>query len=270
MDMDLPIEEVLDKGTISPLASDSGRFGWSGEVHLLVHANNKYVVRICQDVARAKQHETTSNKLERYGFLPALLGRVEDKIVYEYIEGRDLKKKESAEIFRQIGQLCAHCNQIPADADIDTRFNHALAEQSLLSPAEFLSAQKLYAHLNKQLQPATALDVTDINHENFRICDGKVYLVDIEAISPRIRLSGAGKAFLKWFTSPEEQESFKEGYGSIKELTFFTEEYQDFVYLNYLVQEAYLASLHGKEYKPRYPLRLQQLQDLLKKYNDRL
>lgn len=268
--MNLPIEEILDRGTISPLASDAGRFGWSGEVHLLVHAYKKYVVRICKDVVRAKQHETTSQKLEQYGFLPTLLGRIDNNVVYEYIEGRDLKKKESAEILRQIGQLCAHCNQIPADADISTRFNHALAEQSLLSPSELQAAQKLYAYLNERLHPAPALDVTDLNHENFRLRDGNVYLVDIEAIAPRIKLYGIGKGFLKWFASTKEQGYFKEGYRSVAPLTFFTEEYEDFVYLNYLVQEAYLASLHGKDYKPRYPLRAQQLQDLLKKYSEKL
>ena len=266
------IKKILEKGKISKLASDTGKEGWSGEVHLSKHKGRKYVLRICKDLERAKRYEIVSRKLEKYGFLPKFLGRIDNKILYEYIEGRDLRKKESCDVIKQVGKICARINKVKASANVNKRFKKWILgikaiKRPLLSNKEISKSQSLYNRLKKKLKPKIVLDAADTNPKNFRLRKDKVYIIDIEAINPTVKLFGVGKAFLKWFKSPEEQKFFKEGYRSVDSLMFFTKDYEDFIYLNFLVQDVYLATLHGKKYKPSYLFKIEQLRELLNKYN---
>ena len=262
---------ILKEGKISRLVSDKGEAGWSGEVNLIVYNGKKYVLRRCADVKRAKRYQKISRELEKHGFLPKLLYRIGKDVIYEYIEGRDLKKKESLKVIRQIGVICAHINKIKRRGNFDRRFKKHLsivakAKNPLISKTEIKEMLRIYFNLKRKLKPLTRLDGNDLNHENFRLKKGKVYFVDVEAISSRIELFGTGKAFLKWFTDKMEQQVFMKGYTSVKSTSFFTEDYRDLVNLAYLTQELAYSHIYGKKFKPRYKTRVQELRRLLKKY----
>ena len=72
--------------------------------------------------------------------------------------------------------------------------------------------KNLYISLKKKINPSIKLDANDVYPENFRLRNGKVYLVDIEAIKPLFRGHGIAKSFVRWFKTLEQRKKFKEGY----------------------------------------------------------
>ncbi len=87
------MKHILKEGEINLLLSESGG-GLSNEVHLIKHDGKNYIVRKCDSLKRARGYELISKKLERYGFLPKFLGRYGKDVLYEYVEGRDLREKD--------------------------------------------------------------------------------------------------------------------------------------------------------------------------------
>jgi predicted Ser/Thr protein kinase len=273
------IKQILKEGKITSLASDSKIEGWSGEAHLIRHKGGKYALRKCKKIDRAKHYVKISKKLEKYGFLPKLLGRKGKNVVYEYIEGRDLMRKESINVIKQIGAIAAYINKIKTKGPVHERFNKQLKEiitgkftgikkrkKSLLSKEKISKIKKLHSYLRKKTKTELREDINDTHPDNFRLRKGKVYFVDIEAIKPRIILYGLGKAFIKWFKKPKQREYFKKGYASVSSIKFLTKKYEDLIYLNYLIQEVNYREKLGSKYKPKFKMRLEALDLLLKKY----
>ena len=273
------MKHLLEKGKISILLSDNNNAGWSGEVHLIEYKKEKYVVRRAKTLVKAKYYEKISNQLEKQGFLPKFLCRLGRDALYEYIDGRDLRKKESAAIIKQIGAISAQINKIEFKGSINLRFNTQIKETTtgifkkinkkvrpLLSEERATVIKKLYNALRKEVNPKITLDANDISPNNFRLRNGKVYFVDVEAIKPRIKGFGIGKAFTKWFKTPQERMEFINGYNSVSSTKFLTERYLDFIFLNFLVQELNYTCMFGKKFKPRIKLRKNELESLLKKY----
>ena len=258
------MKHLLKKGKISVLLSDDNDAGWSGEVHLVEYEKEKYVVRRAKTLAKAKYYEKISNQLEKYEFLPKFLGRFGKDVLYEYIEGRDLRKKESASVIKQVGAISAQINKIESKGPINLRFNTQIKETTtgifkkinkkvrpLLSEEKAKVIKRLYNKLRKEVNPKITLDSNDINPNNFRLRKGKVYFVDVEAIKPRIKGFGIGKAFTKWFKKLQERKAFIDGYNSVSTTKFLTERYIDFIFLNFLVQELNYTCMFGKKFKPR-------------------
>lgn len=265
------MRHLLKNGKISVLTSDDGGTGWSGEVHLLIYEGKKYVLRKYKTLKRAKYFEKISNKLEKYGFLPKLLGRVGKDVIYEYIEGRDLIKKENTSIIYQIGKICAYINKIKVNGDVTRRFKKNFKEvkkRKLISKEEIVKVETVYQSLLGKAKPIFTLDANDLHGSNLRLRDGKVYLVDIDSIAERPRLFAIGKAFFKWFKKPSQQLEFRKGYSSISSTKFWTGEYQDFIYLNWLIQDIYYCHYFKKKKYAGIKLRKEQLRDLLNKYGE--
>lgn len=272
------MKHLLKSGEISKLFSDKGCIGWSGEVHLIKHMGKKYVLRKSQNLKRARFYELASKKLEKYGFLPKFLGRFGKNVIFEYIEGRDLTKNEKPAVIRQLGAISAYVNKTNINGSFSSRFRRQIKEcisgefgyikkMPILSEGQAKKVKSLYQYLKKNINTNLSWDVNDVVPENFRIRDGKVYLVDIESIGTRVKGLGIGKAFIKWFKSFSERKIFLEGYNSASNTGFLTEKYLDFIFLNFLIQELNYTLLYGTKSKPQFKLRKNELKLLLSKYS---
>ena len=244
------MHDILSRGELAILLPEGEGGGLSGEVHLIRHNNQKYVVRRCQSLKTAKFYEFVSKELEKYAFMPKFLGRSEKDVLYEYIEGRDLREKERAEIFTQLGIIGAHVNQVPAQMNIDVDIRQKLRElvtgrytysikvimrrklskisqkpESVLTRDDANATYALYAFLKKKTRPEISLDIADFVPGNFRLRNRKVYLVDIESIKPNIKGAGTAKFRLKWGKSLLRQQHFKKGYQQIASMKFLNETY---------------------------------------------
>ena len=277
------MKDILKKGEIKELLSDEGGGGWSKEAHLLIYGKEKYMLRRAQTLQRAKKYEELSKKLEKFGFLPKFLGRYGKDVIYEYIEGRDLRREETLKVIKQIGKIAGQINKVRANDSLDKKFEKQINEaltgdfkdlnkkvKPLLSKEKVDEIIRLYFYLKRKSKPSIRLDLNDASPSNFRLRKGKVYFVDIEAIKPRYKGYLIGKAFTKWFRTKNQQKAFLEGYNLVLSAGFINDYYLDFTYINYLVQEVNYTCRYGKKYKPKYKSRLKFLDEILKKYRDEL
>ena len=254
------IKEAIRKGKISVLMPEGEGGALSGEAHLLVFKGNKYALRKCPNSKKANLYVSISKRLERYGFLPKLIGKSGNNVIYEYIEGRDLRQEEQIDVFKQLGVICARINQIKSDADMDKEFYQRLKEletgkyvpyqkvilrrersgitekpKAVLSCAESVQIGKLYSLLKRKAKPKITLNPADVVPGNFRLRNGCVFLVDVESVKPNFNGSGMAKFFLGWGKNPKRQKAFKSGYRSVSPMTFLNQTYKDLLYLKFAV-----------------------------------
>jgi hypothetical protein len=242
------MKKILNEGKISKLIPDSGFGGLSGEVHLLEHNCEKYVLRKCPNLKTADKYLRIYSSLKKYEFLPKLLWRDRTKIIFEYIGGRDCKKDDALKVAFDIGKMAGIINNLgnprKINYDIDEKF---LSKLYLLEKKEVLLSEVVrkiedeYQSLKKKAKPKLCIDINDITFSNFRIFNGKTYLVDIEAIKLCPRGVGIAKGFLKWFKTPLQRKRFLEGYNSISDSNFLTKDYKNFIYLYHLVHNIYFG-----------------------------
>lgn len=262
------MKHILEKGEIKELLSDKGEGGWSKEVHLVNYLGEKYVVRRCRDIKRAKKFEFLLKKFGEYNFLPKFYGRFGNDILLEYINGRDLRKKESTRVIEQVGKICAMINRNRIKQKANFRFERWMksgAEKKLgIEKSE--KVKRIYYYLEKRLDVISSFDCGDLNPDNFRLRKGKVYLVDLDSIIKIVKGYGIGKAFTKWFKKNTERIAFKDGYSKISSIDFLTQEYEDYVILYFLIHEIRLFGKFGIKYKPKIAVRFEILDELIKKY----
>ncbi len=281
------MKHLIKKGKVSILMPEGEGGGLSGEVHLVEYDGNKYVVRRCLDLKKARLYEFISKKLEKKGFLPKFLGRDKKDVFYEYIEGRDLRQNEKMEIYYQLGKIGGSVNKICYDYNSDKEFYKTLRElengnynpspkvlmrrklsKITRKPKRVLTAkkrkeiQKLYGSLKREINPKISLDISDFVPGNFRLRSGKVFLVDVESIKPRIKGSGVAKFFLNWANTSHKKKRFKEGYQSVSSLKYLDSKYEDLCYLTFIVQALWFKNHVGRDYSSDLEL----LEKLFTKY----
>ncbi len=230
------MRDVLKNGKISKLAG-----GDTGHAFLLEYKGKKYVLRKFEDEKTAGYYFELCKKLQGHGFLPKIYFKEGKNIVFEYIEGRDCSKKDALKVAFQVGKICALTNKATSDKDynLDERFISYIKDlenNSLIDKSGYSIALKMYHDLKKKINPKMVIDANDVYPENFRLRDGKVYLVDIEAIKPMIKGFGIAKSFVRWFRTPKQRQNFKKGYSSVNSISFLTEDYLTFLYLNFLAR----------------------------------
>lgn len=277
----------IKKGKISILMPEGEGGGLSGEVHLIEYDGKKYVLRRCLNVKKAKLYESISRQIEKKGFLPKFLGREGKDVLYEFIEGRDLKQNEKLNMYYQLGKIGGHINKISFNYNTDRELYRTLKElesgtynpspkvlmRRKLSkikskPKKVLTNKKrntilrLYHLLKKEVNPKITLDISDFVPGNFRLRKGKVYLVDIESIKPRIKGSGVAKFFLKWGDTSNKKKGFKKGYQSVASLKYLDSKYEDLCYLTFIIQALWFKNHVGRDYSPDLEL----LEKLFSKY----
>ncbi len=284
------MKHILKEGQITLLLPDEETGGGlSGEVHLVTYNNKKYVVRRCSKVSIAKRYEEISKKFGKYNFLPKFLGRFGKDVLFEYIEGRDLTKIESLNSLEQMGRIAGYINKIKIKGNVSKRFNQQLRElrtgvyrlttkeriklkrvknrkfKVFLQKEQVKKINKVYNLLKNKLNPSLALDINDVSPNNFRIDkNGKVYLVDIEGIKPRIKGFGFAKFYLKFGKTSKRRNAYLKGYNSVNSTKYLTEEYLDFIYINFFIQRIlYNIKIFNKDYKKT----LKRLNKILEKYS---
>ncbi len=288
---------IIKEGEISILLPEGEGGGLSGEVHLIKHEGKKYVVRRCKELKKAKQYEFISKKLGKYGFLPKFLGRYGKDVLYEYIEGRDLRKDEKLDVFRQLGAIAAKVNTVNSSYSHELRLDQQLKElvsgkyktigkaamrvwknrmagekfdkrrvKALLSKDEGENIKRIYFYLKKKVKPKVTYESNDLSGGNFRLSKGKVYFIDVEAIKPRWKGFGIAKCFTQWAKTPKKQQAFLKGYKSVSSVKFLNKNYMDFLYLNFYVQSLNYKVKVGREYN----VELRRLKVLINKYNGML
>ena len=134
--------------------------------------------------------------------------------------------------------------------------------KAALSHAEAIRIKKLYSLLKRKAKPKITLNPADVVPGNFRLRNGRVYLVDVESVKPNFNGSGLAKFFLGWGKNPKRQKAFKSGYRSIASMSFINKAYKDLLYLNFSV-----TALHFKAQVIRdYTGDLELIHKLIKKY----
>jgi hypothetical protein len=250
------MKSVIEQGEIAKLRSDSGIGGISGEMHLLKHQGNKYALRICLDDKRAEEYSLLYNLIEHHGFFPKLLYKDGRNFLFEYLEGRDCTLKEDAKTAYEIGKIFALINSLPVEEskkfDIDKKFFLSLdfiLKNKAIDTEKHAEISEKYKNLRKEVSPNIVIEVSDCIPSNFRISNGKVFLVDIESLKHRFLGRGIAKSFLSWFKEQEQRKSFIDGYSSVASADFLNEDYLQFSYIYYLIVNTRFKIEHKKNYE---------------------
>lgn len=287
----MDLKYLLKNGVISEIIPETGG-GISGEAHLLEYECEKYIVRICKDIKTAKKYERLSLKLEEFEVFPKFLGRYGKKVFYEFLEGRDLKEKESSDIYFQIGKIAAVVGTLKGKRGknrfytqlekLETgnfytensrihrakrRYGKELDKRNIkaiFSKEMAEDVRKLFVYLSRDLKLEFRYDINDTTKENFRLSNEKVYFVDIEAITPRIKGLGIANCFLKMAKDKKSREAFRRGFEEVAEW-YFEGEYADLCYLMYTMQSLVYRCQVGREYVVDFD----RLKMILKKYEDK-
>src|SRR3989338_7736052 len=101
------MKHVLKKGEISNLEG-----GDSEETFLVTYLGKKFVLRKYETVKEANYYASIHKKLEKYDILPKLHYKEKNKLLFEYIEGRDCKKRDALKFAYQVGRICGAINSL--------------------------------------------------------------------------------------------------------------------------------------------------------------
>ena len=232
------IKEILEYADISLIDCPIG--GMTKEVHLAQIDGKKYILRRGKTKENADRYEGYSRALEGRGITPKIFERDGNDILYEFLDGRDLTY-DDLDYAREIGRISGIVNEVPnsESPDIDFRFSKAttyLLSHGIITEEEKKKAEERYFQYRPD-KLIIASELTDVIPGNFRYSQGKIYLVDIDAIWPMTKGRGFAKAFVKWFRDDNSRERFLAGYNEVGDSSFFTPDYQQFVYLNFLVHK---------------------------------
>ncbi|MEA3329208.1 MAG: hypothetical protein U9Q06_00505 [Nanoarchaeota archaeon] len=281
------MKHILKEGKLSILLPEREGGALSGEVYLIKHNGKKYVVRRCSNLPKAKYYESISKKLEKYDFLPKLLGRFGKDVLYEFIEGRDLRRNEKSFVFEQLGEIGAFVNKQKIESNPNFKFNKTLRElisgkyvqspkvlmrrkrsnirkkpKAVLSSKEANKIKKLYSYLMRKTKAKIRMDISDFVPGNFRLRKGKVYLVDVESIKSVIKGRGIAKCFRGFCNTEKRKELFIKGYTNISSMDFLDETYLDLCHLLFAVQALHFKVQVNRDSKED----LEKIETLLKKY----
>jgi thiamine kinase-like enzyme len=233
------ITEILERGKLKPISKEG--MGSTGEAHLAVLDGQKYLLRICPS-EKVQRYINYYRKFRKYGFIPRLLERKNNYLLFEFIDGRVAHEHESPKVIKEVGKICAIINKLGARYSFkrERSFLEKLDEvkrKKVISQTIYDETLRLYKELKTKVKLKTSLDAGDVTSDNFMIGkNGRVYFVDIEAIKPNIKGMGIAKSFAVWFKKENEKEHFREGYKSIGSMDFYTDDYGKLATLLFFVQ----------------------------------
>jgi|TARA_B100000315_G_scaffold47887_1_gene42635 thiamine kinase-like enzyme len=272
------MDKLLKRGNIEILIPERAGGGLTGETHLLELDNQKFVLRKCADLEKADFYKKMANKFEKKGFFPKMIDKKGKNVLYEFIKGRDLRgKEERLNNIEEVGKILAIINKEKFKGKFSDPFETQIRElktgkyipslkvkiarkkrnitskpKKLLTEKQAKEILNYYKSKKTKLKPEVVYDCGDPTPGNFRLRNGKVYLVDIDSIKPRYKGFGISKFFLEWGKTRNKQEKFVKGYKSKNNLNLLTEEYKDFIDLIFLVQRLNFQAQTGKETKETY------------------
>jgi thiamine kinase-like enzyme len=249
------MEKMLKKGKIEKLVPINGG-GLTGEVHLLEYKSKKYILRRCRDAEAVREYISIVEKYKKYGFFPKLLGKHNTDLLFEFIDGREVRReREFLKTFEQIGKIAAQINKVKYKGETSEKFvrrvnalvtgNYKGYEKKRSKKPKIFTKKegekiiKTYKYLVNVCKPKIVFDINDVTHSNFIVTKkGKVFLVDIGAVRPLTKGYGVAKCFLQVSKKESQQKAFLKGYSSISSIKFLTQEYYDLIYLSFFVLKA--------------------------------
>jgi len=229
------VKHIINNGKISKLEG-----GESGETFLVKYSGKKFVLRRYQTKKEADYYVSVYNKLKKYGFLPDLYFHEDKDILMEYISGRDCKKSDALKVAEQVGRICALISKLK----IRSIFNKnkpleplldIMKIKGIIGESSSQSLIKEYYGLKKRVKPKLSIDYDDVHPQNFRLRNGRVYLVDLEEFDLNFKGAGIAKSFLRWFKTDFERKNFLRGYAEISSPDFLTQDYLKFLYLRFTI-----------------------------------
>jgi len=272
------MNKLLKRGSVKILIPERAGGGLTGETHLLKVDNQKFVLRKCADLDKANFYKKMSDKFEKKEFFPKLIDKKGKNVLYEFIKGRDLRgKKERLDNIEEVGKILAVINKGKFKGKFSDPFKTQIKElktgkytpslkvkiarekrnittkpKKLLTESQAKEILGYHKSKKVELRPETVYDCGDPTPGNFRLRNGKVYLVDIDSIKPRYKGFGISKFFLEWGKTKNKQERFIKGYKSKNKIDFLTKEYKNFIDLIFLVQRLNFQAQTGKDTKETY------------------
>ncbi len=214
--------------------------GLSGQTFLVEHGKENCVLRKFPDRKTANFHSDVIKRLQRHRIVPKLLGQHHNLLLLEFISGRTCTKDDATQAAFQVGRICGIINRMKLrnKYDIDVKFFKHLSlikRRKIITSQEYVKAKKLYLMLKRRLKAKAAMDANDVYPANFRIQNGKIFLVDIEGIKPRLKGRGIAKAFSRWFKKESQRRQFWKGYQKAASSKFWTKDYALLAELYFLV-----------------------------------
>ena len=178
------ISQILENGKIKSMTHGFG-IGSTGEAHLAVLDDKKYLLRICPDKKTTKKYWGYYRKFKKYNFLPKLLEIRGRYMLFEFIEGRTAYEKDSPKVIYQVGKICAIINNYKVDKGYKRKKSFAeklqeIKNKKIISRELLAKVEGEYKQLDKKVKLKNSLDAGDVTNDNFIVNQkGKVYFVDI-------------------------------------------------------------------------------------------
>jgi len=264
------INEILEKAEITAFEPDPKKGGYSREVNIVNYKGKKYILRICNEGhsnhkdpdKNAVRYENYCGFLEEYNVTPKLLERNGRCLLFEYLEGVDCIRPTATDFAFEAGKIAGLSTKIPPQhsRDPDEKFHKSmdyLLEEEVIDSPLYEKIKKRYSQLKPE-KIETQSELIDTTLTNFRLSNGRIYLVDIESIVTEIKGRCFARSFLRSFQKPEQRELFLQGYNSVADSSFLTEDYLQYLYLLFLTKNIH-GRVKGKhinpELDPRKPLK---------------
>ena len=136
--------------------------GDSGQTYLVNHNKKKFVLREYENEKAADYYVMVHKKLQQYGFFPNLYYKEKNKILFEYIDGRDCKKSDALKVAYQVGKICATINKLKLrSVDKDSKnVNYALElfrKNNFLNEEDIRALEVRYETMRNKLKPKLKL-----------------------------------------------------------------------------------------------------------------
>ena len=228
----LKVESMYGKG---------GGKGISGITFKLIVSNGrKYKLNYTNDLKRAKQIEKATISIEEAlhksklkKITPTFYGRENRFLLFEWIEGTELKENMKVSDCHRLGQMCAEVHRLNQfkKYDMDKLFIPRIKRipNNIFSNEEKSRIKSVYYELKKKIDADIVLELNDLSPKNFiRDKNQNIIYVDEGGIQHTIKGIGFVKPCLNLF-SEKQRKAFLKGYNSILPIDFFDKDYEKFV-----------------------------------------
>lgn len=261
-----PFKRVI-KG-IRKIESLYGTAAESGNTFKLFAKNGKaYKLNYAEDLLTAKRIEKNVKRFQH--IFPKFYGREKRHLLFDWLKGRELTKKENLEVYVKLGQMCADIHKANISSgryeewDVEKYFTKRLNKirESILSPKEKEKINKKYKELKNRIKFDIVVEINDIHAKNFMIDKNQnIFLVDEDGMDHRIKGLGFAKPLLNWFKK-EQKMAFFQGYQEKHHLDYFDKDYKDLITIIECVRAIRYRSETGKPLE-KYSKELKKLKEL--------
>ena len=218
-------------------------------------SGRKYKLRYCSNLRQAWKIERNVKKFPKA--FPKFYVREGRFLLFEWVEGEIIGKNISVEEAYRIGKMVGEAHaleEIEEGKDIDVIFeeNFRLIKRLNIFDEEVLTRFKLkYKNLKEKLKIDVVLEFGDVHGANFmRNSKGRIYFIDEEGFSHRLKGEGMTKAFIiqTWLGNAETREAFMKGYREHHSDDYFDLDYQRLLAFLGMLKSIQVKHRTGRDY----------------------